>query len=246
MDCKIHPFYLRCNEMANRDKALRVALKWLRKIDPSGKSATEFEKMWSKLSDSQVANYIDKLDKGEDFIPVIYENMTESPITTKRNLAIGEEMGVKFHQPLIVKDQTTGRLFKTPERYLVMHVPVRRLVQSREDKWSIPEHNNTLDDLTNQPTRESAGSSISFPETMALVSQQQDRAIEEFLKLRGGDLRAYNLMERQIALTGECDASEIMEMGTIPKAVHTASVLLTGMHFDNTLTGRQIPKVEIE
>lgn len=221
--------------MANREAATRLGVKWLKKMDPSGKSAKAWEEMASKLSDEEFEKLIEAMEAKTAFVPLIYENMTGSPITTKRLMAVGEEMGVEFFQPLVTTDGVTGQKFQTPLRYPVLYLPVRRPVQMLSKKWSIPDNNTHLDEMTDQVTGDSKGSALSFPETLILNSQGLNYSIEEFLKQRGGDLEAYAAMERDIAETGETTSPEASETASKAKSVHTLSVLLRGMHLDNTL-----------
>lgn len=221
--------------MANREAATRLGVKWLKKMDPSGNSAKEFQKMVEKLDDEQFEQYVEQIEAGKAFVPLIYENMSGSPITTKGLMKVAEEMGVEVFQHLVTTDGVTGQLMKTPRRYPVLYLPVRRPVQALSKKWSIPDNSSHIDELTDQVTGDSKGSALSFPETLILQSHGQDMAIQEFLKLRGGDLEAQTAMERQIAETGECDATQIVEEHTKPKAVHSLSVFLRTMHLDNTL-----------
>lgn len=221
--------------MANREAATRIGKMILKKADPSGKSAGAWVEMVEALSDKQFADYIEQIDNGTAFVPLIYENMTGSAITTEHLINVAEELNIKLFQRLITTDPATGMTYKTRNSYPVMHLPVRRPVQMLREKWSIPENNMHIDESTGQVTGESKASSMSLPETLILMAQGQEMSLQEFLNLRGGDQDAQAAMERRISETGECDATDIMEMGTKTKSTQTLSVRLRSQHFENTL-----------
>lgn len=221
--------------MSNREAAIRIGRILLNKVDPSGKSAKEWVAMVEALSDKEFENYIEQIEAGKAFVPLIYENLTGSGITTAHLQKVGKELGVEFYQRIATTDPITGALMKPPIKFPVLHLPVRRPVQMLREKWSIPKGSLHTDELTGQVTGESKSSAISLAETLILNAQGQDMALQEFLHLRGGDDEARATMERRIAETGEVDATDIVERGTKTKASRTLSVMLRSQHFDNTL-----------
>lgn len=221
----------------NRKAATQEILKWVSEIDPSGDNTKLLTEMFSKMSDADFEAYITAIETGQDFVSLVYTNLSKSAITTDNNLKVAEKMGHNFFQRLWVTDEVTGLTYLTPERYLTGHGPTRRQIQTLENKISIPDDNKHIDDMTDQPTGASKGSSVSQPETLALVAQGCVRGIEELIKFRGGDLKAMNAMNRSFIETGGASMDRLGQGGTVVKATRTLSILLKGMHIDNNFTG---------
>lgn len=217
----------------NRKAAEAVVLKWVGKIDPSGKNTKMYEDMFATMTDAQFDNWMTAIEQGKDYVSVIADNNTGSRITTDNNLKVAKEMGVHLFQRLWLTDSVTGVKYLTPVRYLVLDLPVRRQIQTLVNKVSIPEDNKHIDELTNQPTGPSKGSAISFPELQVLYAQGLDASIQELVKFRGGDEKGMAAMDKSIIETGGVSLEALRQLGTRAKATETLSVLLKGMHFDN-------------
>lgn len=221
--------------MANRKAFEQEVLKWVRKIDPSGESAKFYEEMFEKMSDQDIENYVQALERGEDFISLMYTNLKDSKITIDNNLKVAKQMGHEFFQHLWLTDSATGRMYKTPVRYMVIDMPVRRQVQMLYSKLKVPKDNLHVDDLTGQPTGESKGAAISYPEVLLLHSEGLDTSLLEMIKFRGGDERAYNAMERSIEEQGGVNIQTLLQGNTRVKSTETLQAMLKAMHFDNNL-----------
>lgn len=219
--------------MPNRLNAEAVILKWIGKIDPSGKNVAFYEERFKAMSDAQFDKWMIDIENRQDYVSIIDENFNDSKITTRNNLAVGKEMGVQFFQKLWLTDHNTGMEYLTPLEYLIVDMPVRRQIQLLIHKASIPEDSRHLDELTDQPTGVSKGSSVSLPETLVLYAQGLDSSITELIKFRGGDLKAMNAMEREIMQTGGVRMESISKLGTRVKSTETLSTLFKGMHLDN-------------
>lgn len=132
-------------------------------------------------------------------------------------------------------DPTTGEVYRTPVKYLVIDVPLRRQVQLLQSKATIPENNKHIDELSGQSTGPSKGSKISFPELQVLFAQGLDSTITELIKFRGGDAKAFNAMNRAIIENGGVSIDYLSQFNTKVKSVTTLSTLLKTIHLDNTL-----------
>lgn len=219
----------------NRKAAEAVVIKHIKMIDPSGKNAAVYEQMFSAMSDKQFDDFVNAVRSGEDYLSAIMENLGPITITVENNLDIAGKFGVEFFQQLYLTDPVTGATIRTTEKFLVYHLPVRRQIQTLEYKKSYPDDNKHIDDLTNQPSGPSAGSGISFPETLVLKSQGHLKGIYELMAIRGGNLKAMNEINRQIVETGGATQASVENLGTRAKAADTLSTYLTAMHFRNTI-----------
>jgi len=217
----------------NRKAAEEMLFSLVNKVDPSGKNAEVYKEFFKDMNDEDFDLYIQALEQGRDFVSFIMENLANQPINTRNNLKVAQEMGVQFFQRVWLTDPTTGRVYLSNRKYLVMHLPVRRQIQTLVHKISIPEDNMHIDELTNQPTGVSKGSALSFPELLVLYSQGHDEIIKELMKYRGGDLKGMNAMNRMIHEAGSCSMETLDTLGTTVKATETLSTYLTAMHIEN-------------
>lgn len=221
----------------NRKKAEKIALEGLKLIDPSGRSSNEFKRLLDDLDDKQFGELIQAIKEQRYYIPVIMDNLTDHAITIENNLAIADKFGCEFFQQLRVTDPTTGRVYLTPMKYLVTWQPVRRQIQTLENKVSIPEDNKHVDEMTDQPTGPSKGSSLSQPELLVMYSQGSEKGIVEYIKYRGGDLEGMRAMEAMLVQTGHASMDKLDTMGTEVKSTLSLGALLKGMHLDNNFSG---------
>jgi hypothetical protein len=104
-----------------------------------------------------------------------------------------------------------------------------------EKKISIPAHNNTVDDLTGQPTGPSKGAKISYPETQVFASMGLYNTLSELMKFRGGDLAGFDAMNKSISQTGSVSLKAIEPYASGVESTKTLKVFLTGMHLKSTL-----------
>ena len=219
----------------DREAATREIIKWVDKIYPGGGNGKIYSEMLGKLTDDQFDEYMSKLESGEEILFIIAPNLSDKKLTIENNLKVADELGHQFFQQLWLTDPTTQRVYLTPQKYLVIDLPIRRQQQLLVKKIAIPEHNRTSDDLTGQPTGDSHGSSLSFPELQVMYAQGFDRTIEELIKFRGGDLKALRAMSTQLIETGTANQDYIKRTPTRVKSTETLSTFLKGMHLANTL-----------
>lgn len=219
--------------MGNRKAAEAVILKGLRLLDPSGKNAEMTKELFASMSDKQFDEYMIAIEEGRDYVSMVYENLQHSQITVENNLKAAEALGHDFWEQIWVTDSATGKAYLTPKKYMVIDLPVRRQIQMLKKKISIPDDNRHIDDLTDQPTGVSKGSSLSAPEIYVLYSKGMDKSIIEMIKYRGGDAKGMTAMDRSIRETGGVNLAFLDQQGTRVKSTQTLSTLLSGMHLDN-------------
>lgn len=218
----------------NRKAGEAVALDGLSDIDPSGVNRQLMHNFFSKMSDEQFVKFYEDIKEGRNFIPVVMENLNGIRITMRNNFEVAKKWGVEFYQQVWTTDPATGRTFLTPVKYPIFHFMVRRQIQTLDNKSSIPEDNKHVDEMTDQPTGPSKGSSMSFPEILVLFSRGYEKSILEFIKLRGGDLKMLAEAERIVRETGGVSLDALSDkMKTRVKSTLTLSTLLKGAHLDN-------------
>ena len=219
----------------NREAGTKVLLWGLRMIDPSGKSAEIYRQRLAEMTDVEYAKWIEALDKKQDYVSVIYSNLSKSPITTANNLEIAPKLGVRFFQQLEMTDKSTGIRYVTPEKYLVMWGRFRRQIQMISNKMSVADSNKILDDLTDQPVGVSKGASNTYPELLVSVAQGHNHSIVELMKYRGGDKKGFDAMNHMLMTTGHCTMDALKSVDGRAKSTVTVSTFLKAMHLNNNL-----------
>ena len=109
-------------------------------------------------------SFIADLESGKRFLTIIEPNGLDTGLSVENNLKIAEELGHKFFQRLWIEGKEGEPAYLTPIEYLVVDLPIRRASQLLIKKIKVPEHNRVVDVLSGQPTGESKGAKISYPE----------------------------------------------------------------------------------
>ena len=182
--------------MPNRKKAQDFILHFMGEFDKSGYNKEVYEEIFKDMSDKDFDEYMKGLATGEKTLVAFKPAYKANGISVENNIKLGEKYGVKFFEKLNIETKE-GISYKTPIEYLVVDLPYRRQSQNLIKKINIPEHNKSIDETTYQPTSDSKGAKISYPELQVLIGMGLDNTIEELIKYRGGDKRgfaAYNAM----------------------------------------------------
>lgn len=217
----------------NRAKAQAVILDIVNKLDPSGENGKLKEAEFAAMSDEQFHSWMEAIRAGKDTIAMVCPNLKGNrAMSTANNLKVGAEIGIEFFQRVWMVNPVTGEEYLTPKKYLICHPPVRRQIQTRENKMAVPKDNSKIDELTGQVTGDSGKSSISSPEMLVLVSAGLTRVTEEFMKMRGGDETALRYSDQQIINTGGVSLDQVGRLPSKARATTTFSTFLRGMHFD--------------
>lgn len=219
----------------NRKRAEEVAIKWVNKIDLSGHNGELLKTQFSNLSDEQFENWIEALRAKKDYVPIVIPNNSSVDVTVDNNLKVAKELGVEIHRKVFINDPDTGIRYKTPIPYMVVHMPIRRQIETIESKISVADNNTSIDALTGQPVGVSKGGSLSFPESLVLTSMGLSESILELIKVRGGDDKAYNHMVRSINESGGASLTAASNLGSRAKVTQSLSTIFTAMHFENTV-----------
>lgn len=221
--------------MGNRKAATAELVKWLNEMVPGSETVKDTEKVLNGLTDAQFDDYMQKLETGDEIVSLAVPNLGKDKLDIGRLLKVGEKLGHQFFEQLWLTDAKTGVTYLTPEKYLVVDLPLRRQQQMLSKKISIPTDNRHVDELTGQVTNDSKGASLSLPELQILRSQGLDRPILEMIKVRGGDEKANRAITRQIVENGSASIDSVLGGGTRVKSTETLATLLRGMHLSTNL-----------
>lgn len=220
--------------MTARERATKELLYFIDQFAPGSSNRDIYAKRLEGLSDRQFGDLMKALERGDEVLALFIPNLSEHKLSLERNMAIAEELGVELFERLFLTDPDTGQVYRTTAHHMVVDLPLRRQAQMLVKKISIPETNRQVDERSGQSS--SKGSRVSYPELQVNAAKGLDNMTLELIKFRGGDVRAFNEMNRSILETGVASLEAIKAQGpTSVKSTQTLNVLLKSMHLDTTL-----------
>lgn len=220
--------------MARAD-AEKLVLQWMDDIDPSGDNTRRWVNKFKSMDDATLKQFVDSLRAGQDYISVVSPNFTNSKVGIENNFKVAKKYGVKMFQRIWTTDPVTGRRYLSNDEYPVFHLPVRRQIQMAKEKFSYAHNNDKTDSLTGQPTGESEGGSISYPEVLVLYSRGLSKSVEELIWARGGNRGAFKQMNKKIRESGTCTLRELEPHSTGIKSTKILSTYMKAIHISNTI-----------
>lgn len=223
-------------KLGNRKAAEKFILQFMEDIEPTGYNKAEMiDKVFPSMSDKDFDIYMQGLrDKTKTI--VLFKPMYQAKgITLENNFKVAKKYGLSYFEKLNFTGNADEPDYQTPIEYMVLDLPYRRQSQTLVKKISVPDNNKIVDQLTFQPTGESKGSKISYPELQVLIGMGLDKSIEELTAFRAGDrggFRAYNAM---IMRYGTVSMRAIDSYKTGVESTKTLKVYLTSMHISTTM-----------
>lgn len=216
-----------------RKEAEEYMIKYVEKMLPGGGMDKLYRDMFGRMNDQEFDTFMSDLESGRAVLPIISPNFGDVQLTTERNIEVAEELGHNFFQRLWIKEDNDLPAYLTNDPYLVVDWPLRRQAQMLTKKISVTEHSQSIDDFSGQPSGDSRGSGVSYPEIQILRAQGLEKNLREILKYRGGDERGFAAMSASISRTGGVSTASLDKLGTQVKSTQTLSTLLTCMHLAN-------------
>lgn len=222
----------------NRKAAEAQLLADIAEIQPNGPTVALYrDVVFPNMSDEQFEEFVLKIERDE-IRPVIIAPVLDkdAQLTVENNFAVAEKWGHDFYQRIWMDPGEGVPRYLTNKAYLIVDLPWRRQAQLLEKKVRIPKHNRSIDDLTGQPSGDSKGSKISYPEVQVLSALDLPHMLTEMLKFRGGDVKGYDAMSDAIDKHGAVSMEAIKHLAGGVESTKTLSTILTSMHLSNTLT----------
>lgn len=184
-----------------------------------------FKNMFAKMSDDKFRTFIDMI-RDQGYIPVYQPNLTPERPDIDHLIDLCEKLGEKVYHHLTLTDFNDPSFeMETPKKYLVTWGTIRRQIQTLENKISIPDGSDTIDQLSGQVVGSDKGSSLSGTEAGILNSKDMTDCILEFVNPRGGNVEAYQQLESMIINNGYADLEDIVTEGR-PTAVESLDTFL--------------------
>lgn len=213
----------------SRKQAVDYLLKVVGQMPNAKQNVALYKQTFDGMTDEDWAQ-LKRRYQEEDFVfPIFVYNMDAERVDVDKVIDVGTKEGVEFFQRLNLTDYVTGEPYQTPEKYLILEIPVRRQVHHLIKKMSVRD-GNAVDHLAGQATGDAKAAGISLNELTQLDARGLKAAPVELIKVRGGDDAAYKTMIQSLQATGGFSLGPIMDANTKPKAVKTLRALLMGRH----------------
>jgi hypothetical protein len=199
--------------------------------DPKGnllKYDEFFESMSNQVFEEWFNDFLDGKEHLFFFMPNFIKNISNDDL-----IKIAEKNNVKIFHKLIFTDEN-GRQTESDHEYMVVKLPVRRVVQYLDKKYSMPMDDKQISALTGQVMNDSKGSRMSLPQIRLMMAKNLDATVNEFINCRGGNVEAYREATQQMAQYGEFSQAEI-ESKQRTRAVDVTSSIIKSMMLDTTL-----------
>ena len=222
--------------MKNRKKTESLIINYIDKIAPGGDNKKLYQGFFKSMSDKKFDKFMHNLKDGKYTLQVIVPNTSNIKLDIERNFKLGKELGYDFFQYLIVENDRGMAPYKTPIKYGVISLPLRRAAQLLTKKISIP-HGNTIDLSTGQVTNSARGSKLTPPELQVLSGMSMDKSLAELMKIRGGDLGARNALSTLLYKQGSASQKVVEQYATGVESTKTLATLFKSSHIKpNNLT----------
>lgn len=219
----------------NRKAAEDLCLSIIAEIVPDGSQVPIYKAMFSRMSDKEFDEFITRLENKEERLSIISPNFSKSPPTTENNLKIAKKLGHNFFTQLEYEGTNGNPTHITPIYYMTVDLPVRRASQLLIKKASIPKNQDTIDTLTGQPTGESKGAKISYPELQLCMAMELDASMTELMTARGGDLKKRSAYIGFLNKFGSVSQSQLKNYSSGVLSTITLKTMFTCIHLRNNL-----------
>jgi hypothetical protein len=219
-----------------RKQAEEFCLQLIEALLPGSPNTEMYRQRFSKMTDDEFEKMIEKIEAGEPILDIIIPNLTEHKADMQRIYDVAEKMlDHDFFERVWIPANGEVPGYLTPVKYFVGYMPQRRQAQLLSKKIRIPEHNNTVDDLTGQATGDSKGSRISYPEIQALAAMGLDNSLDEMIRTRGGDERGFAAYKASFERTGGVSLKAIEPYSSGVKSVQAFNAFMWAMQIRSNL-----------
>lgn len=221
--------------MKNRKKTEDYIIKYIDKIAPGGDNKKLYIDMFKTMTDSEFKTFMMNLKKKKLTLSVIDPNTRKSNISVENNYKVAKELGYSFFQHLTISGKIGLPDYKTPNKYLVMSLPVRRASQLLTKKISIPSDDKSIDLTTGAVTGKSKGSKLTMPEIQILAGMGLNKTIKELVCDRGGDLGIKRAMSALLMKQGSVSQDVLSRYATGVVSTKTLASYWNASHIKNNV-----------
>lgn len=214
---------------ASRAEVTNYILENLEALLPGNTDTPRYKAFLEGLSNKDFTTYMEDLKSGKKYLTITAPNFGPTQLNIDRNFDLGKKLGLKFFQKLWYDgDEDTPRHQSAVERLVVM-LPFRVASQRLTKKMSIPRTQRVVNTLTGQPTGDSKGAAISFPELRVCAAMGLDSTMEELMKYRGGDARGGSAMMASLLRTGRANLKTLSHFASGVESTKTLRTYLNSI-----------------
>lgn len=219
----------------NRQAATAYILQALEEILPKNKDVAQYRVFLDGMSDADFDKYMHDLRSGKRYLTLTSPNHASTKLWLDKNVELAKKWKVKLHQKLWITGDEETPTHLTPIEFLVIPVTVRVASQRLQKKMSIPKTQRVINALTGQPTGDSKGASISYPELRVCAAMGLENSMVELMKYRGGDARGGAALTASLVRTGHASLKTLHHFASGVESTQTLKTFLTSIHLRNTL-----------
>lgn len=219
----------------NRKKAEAQILADLEAISPGCVDVQLYTEYFKGMSDKAFEAFMERLKSGEEWLTITVPNAGKNDLNLERNIKLADSWGHQFWKQLWMPADGDIPKYLTPNKYLVVKMPVRVAAQRITKKMSIPKTQRVINTITGQPTGDSKGAGFSSPELKLCVAMGLDKAATELMKYRGGDLRGWAALNASLNRFGNARQDQLEHFASGVVSTKTLKTYLTCAHLSNTL-----------
>lgn len=219
----------------NRQAATAFILQHLEAILPGNSDTPRYKEYLEGMSDRDFDAYMTALKSGEKYVTLTAPNFGKTNLNLERNFEVAKKLGVEFFHHLWFEGDEETPTYLSPNKYMVVKLPLRLASQRLAKKMSIPKTQRVINTLTGQPTGDSKGASISFPELRVCAAMGLENSMIELMKYRGGDARGGAAMNASLLRTGRANLKTLSHFASGVESTATLKTYLNSAHLRSTL-----------
>jgi len=218
--------------MGKRKETEEFILKYIDKIASGGDNKQLYIDLFKSMNNNQFEKFMNDLRTGKLNLAVIAPNGGNVKLTVNNNLKVAKELGYDFFQHIDIGGDFP---YRTPNKYMVYRLPIRRAAQLLTKKISIPTDNKSIDLTTGQVTGKSKSSKITMPEIQILAGLGLNDSIKELMTTRGGNLTRANAANKLLLTQGSVSSKVLDSYGGKVVSTETLKSYFIASHIDNNL-----------
>ena len=209
-------------------------LKLAKDIDKwGGTNHSRYTDLFAKMDNVKFDAFMHALKEGKTQISMILPNNI-AHVTTNDVIDMAKKRKVPMFSKIYFHDMHTGRKYLTKYEMMVLKLPIRRQSQYLFHKISLPDGDAHINPVSGQVIPPDKGAALSAIETQVLASKGLSTSIIELLKIRAGDVKAYQAMKYTIEEQGDVSLADIPLTGR-PRSAITVQKYFHAIGIDSTI-----------
>jgi hypothetical protein len=191
-----------------RKEAEALVLKYIPQIG-NNDDLKRYKDLFKSMSDKDFDNFMKDIRDKKKTLRVIEPNGSDNVPDIEKYLNISRELGYEPFQQILERADNTDVYSYSTVKDLCVYTVIKRLQQHYIKKMSMPKHTKSRDSLTGQVANKSRATKITAKELSIYHANGMDKAIEELMMARTGDLGAETALSAFIEKYGDVSLADI-------------------------------------